>query len=173
MHFLLSPFLVSQNCVLRWLSSICGTKAYSLHSLVMTLWRSGLADVTGVLLQGSPQVTAGVPGWRDRKHSLCLWSAGCRGVQAAWVLLLQALVSLPACGATLDRCHLRHVLTVAYLMYFFKMSTAAAPAGAGPRVTQLYTSGCTVKPWVYQPGTGDAEQSHCRYAGWTTIIVMT
>lgn len=74
-------------------------------------------------------------------------------------------VSLPACGASLDHCHLQHILTLAYSMCLFKMSTAAPLVGGGPRGTWLYTSDHTVKLWVYQPGTGDAEWSHCKYAG--------
>lgn len=61
-------------------------------------------------------------------------------------------VSPPACGASLDHCHLQHVLPVAYHLCLFKMSTRSAPAKAGPRVTQLCTSGRTVKLWVCQPG---------------------
>lgn len=95
--------------------------------------------------------------------------AGCQGAQPTWVppppstpgLCFQ--VSLPACGASLDHCHLQHVLTVAYLTCLLKMPTAAAPAGPGSRRTHLYTSGLAVKLWVYQPGTRNAERSPCKY----------
>lgn len=172
--------ILAQSCVLMFIEAL--SHCLSWHSLLMTLWRSDLADVPGLSLQVSLQITSGMSGWCYHKHSLCLGVLGARvhGQQECTSptpgLCFQSpsgFQALSACGAILDHCHLQLVLIMLYLMCLFKMFTAAVAVGAGPRGTRLCTNGPTVKLHVCQPGTGNAEQSHCKCAGWTTIAVTT
>lgn len=69
-----------KNHILRWFSNLHGTKAFchclSLHSLLMTLWRSDLAAVPGTGVEVSLQIPVGVPGWHCCAQSLCLGVLG-------------------------------------------------------------------------------------------------
>lgn len=72
--------------------------------------------------------------------------------------------SLPASGASLDSCHLQHVLAVPNLKWLWKLSTARVGWGpGGPTALQWPQS----QLWVLQPGR--AEWSHHKWAGWTTV----